>query len=574
MRMKILTGEQQQTLIRRLAILLLAGLLPLFAFADAPPEPEYDQQLLNVELKDLEPGDIAGGYLDAQFKPYKAEDVKRGGRIFWMKFTALKDFHPAATPVILLRKGRDIDVHVYAVNNQHAIEMKSAIAVSQFGAVHQLVYVAPDGITAGQSWIIKVERPVNEPDGIKLQNYTLQAALARNDAHAQIIDLAFGALMALTLSVTLIWLVLKDRMLIHYSLLIFTQALYIAYFSGQAFDWPLFKYAGPLDAYTWNVPIALSGAFACLFVRDITDMRHFAPAAHRIFGWMSWSFVVLAIANVVQNFGLAVFITNLGNVIFLGTAIFTVVMAFMAWRRGSRAAGFFMIAWTLLEVFTIATTVSLLTTDMAHSELMLYYGLPTSMVAAAILMGLGVADRMREQRRALSDAERRAQTDPLTGVLNRRSFLERLEAACSRAQARDLPISLLFIDLDHFKQINDTFGHLAGDACLKAIIAPINSELRQSDVIGRYGGEEFVVLLSSADAQAAHPIAERILKRISDLRIEGFGKPIKLTCSIGVATSDTLGEWGERLIAHADTAVYAAKLSGRNRVQLAQSLAA
>ncbi len=218
-------------------------------------------------------------------------------------------------------------------------------------------------------------------------------------------------------------------------------------------------------------------------------------------------------------------------------------MAFLAWRRGSRAAGFFMIAWTLLEAFTIATTVSLLIAGGPRFEFMLYYGLPTSMVAAAILMGLGVADRMREQRRALSDAERRAQTDPLTGVLNRRSFLERLEAACARAQARDLPISLLFIDLDHFKQINDTFGHIAGDACLKAIIAPIHAELRQSDVIGRYGGEEFVVLLSSADASAAHPIAERILKRISEVRVEGFGKPIKLTCSIGVATSDTLGEW-------------------------------
>jgi len=197
-----------------------------------------------------------------------------------------------------------------------------------------------------------------------------------------------------------------------------------------------------------------------------------------------------------------------------------------------------------------------------------------SMVAAAILLALGVADRLRDQRRALSDAERRAQTDALTGVLNRQSLIERLDAACLRAQARGLPIALLFIDLDHFKEINDTYGHLAGDACLRAIIAPIQTELRQSDVIGRYGGEEFVVILSSADAAAAHPIAERILQRVADVQIEGFGKPIRLTCSIGVATSDTLGVWGEHLIAHADIAVYAAKKSGRNRVRLAEPLAA
>jgi diguanylate cyclase (GGDEF)-like protein len=196
------------------------------------------------------------------------------------------------------------------------------------------------------------------------------------------------------------------------------------------------------------------------------------------------------------------------------------------------------------------------------------------MVAAAVLIALGVADRLRDQRRALSEAERRAQTDPLTGVLNRRSLLERLDAACLRARARGLPIALLFIDLDHFKEINDSHGHAAGDACLRAIIGPIVSELRQSDDIGRYGGEEFVVILSSADAAAAEPIAERIRKRVADVRLDGFGESIRITCSIGLATSDTLGVWGEHLIARADAAVYDAKRSGRNRVQIAEPLAA
>jgi diguanylate cyclase (GGDEF)-like protein len=162
----------------------------------------------------------------------------------------------------------------------------------------------------------------------------------------------------------------------------------------------------------------------------------------------------------------------------------------------------------------------------------------------------------------------------LTGVLNRRSLVERLEAACIRARARNLPIALLFIDLDHFKDINDSYGHAAGDACLRAIVEPIQAELRQSDVIGRYGGEEFVVILSSADAAAAHPIAERILSRVAGIRIDGFRAPIQLTCSIGVASSDMLGVWDEQLIAQADAAVYAAKNAGRNRVQVALPLAA
>ena len=177
------------------------------------------------------------------------------------------------------------------------------------------------------------------------------------------------------------------------------------------------------------------------------------------------------------------------------------------------------------------------------------------------------------QSLALTDAERRAQTDPLTGVLNRRSLIEHLDAACMRAKVRGPPLSVLFIDLDHFKQINDSCGHAAGDACLAAIIPPIQAELRQSDVIGRYGGEEFVVILSGADAAAARPIAERICRRVAEVSIEGFGAPINLTCSIGVAASDMVHVWGQHLLAHADTAQYAAKRSGRNCVQLATALA-
>ena len=261
-------------------------------------------------------------------------------------------------------------------------------------------------------------------------------------------------------------------------------------------------------------------------------------------------------------------ITAAGNLIFLGTAAYTLVVSFLAWLRGSRPAGWFLIAWGLLEVMTIWTAAKSI---VGAAEPLLLYGLPLSMVAASILVALGIADRMREQRVALSDAERRAQTDPLTGVFNRRSLIERLHAACDRAQTRGLPVALLFIDLDHFKSINDTRGHLAGDACLRAVIGPIQKELRMSDVIGRYGGEEFVVILSSADAHAAQTIAQRIRERVEGLEIEGFGAPIRFTCSIGVAASDSLNVWGEELVASADAAVYVAKGAGRNQVHVAMA---
>jgi diguanylate cyclase (GGDEF)-like protein len=295
---------------------------------------------------------------------------------------------------------------------------------------------------------------------------------------------------------------------------------------------------------------------------------------YQAFGSLAVAFAVLAFANVLRVYPpFAPLVAAAGNLMFLGSAVFTLVVSYLAWRSGNRAAGWFLIAWALLCTFQILTALRLLYARADDAQGLLYYGLAPSLVAAAVLIALGTSDRVRQQTLALTDAERRARTDPLTGVLNRRSLIERLDAACMRAKARGHPVSVLFIDLDHFKQINDSFGHAAGDACLAAIIPPIQAELRQSDVIGRYGGEEFVVILTGADAAAAHPIAERICRRVADVHIEGFGSVIHLTCSIGVAASDTLGVWGQHLIAHADTAQYAAKRSGRNQVQLAAALA-
>jgi diguanylate cyclase (GGDEF)-like protein len=393
--------------------------------------------------------------------------------------------------------------------------------------------------------------------------------LRRSGRHAGVIALTFGALMAMASAALLIWFVLSDKLLLLYATLFSLQALYMGFLSGQAFDWPVLSYTLPFMAYTWNVSAALSGAAACLFVREIAELQRFSPRVYSVFGGLAWVFVLLAFANVGQEIGIGPLVAAVGNLVFVGTALFTLIVAFLAWRRDSRSAGWFLIAWGLLEAFTIATALRLLFTDVEDAAVLLYYGLPLSMVAAAVLIALGVADRLRDQRLALFEAERKAQIDPLTGVLNRRSLMERLETACLRARARGLPIALLFIDLDHFKEINDSHGHQAGDACLKAIIGPIQAELRQSDVIGRYGGEEFVVILSSADAAAAEPIAERIRSRVADVSIEGYGAPIRLTCSIGVATSDMLGVWGEHLIARADEAVYVAKRAGRNRVEVA-----
>jgi diguanylate cyclase (GGDEF)-like protein len=530
--------------------------------------------LLEPEVGDPPPEAIATGEQDRYFVAYTVRDSHLMTGAHWFHLAQPPPVPEGESEVVLARSGLDQQVELWGRKAGNLVRLPLTGTIPKFGGAEEKEFALPAGLDAAPLYarVIRLGRAVTD---LQFSASTLRYLLKGASAHAWIIDMAFGALVAMGLSALLIRLVLKDQIYPLYGCVFLLQALYLAYFSGQGFTWPLLSWARPFANYAYNVPVALSAAVAALFVREFANLKIFSPRIYSAFGWLAVAFGVLTVSNVLRVFGFGVVIARIGDLMFVGSAILTLVVAFLAWRRGgNRAAGWFLIAWSLLCIFQIATAVRLLYTRADSAEGIVYYGLAPSMVAAAVLIALGVSDHVRQQSLALTDAERRAQTDPLTGVLNRRSLIERLDSACLRAEARKLPISVLFLDLDHFKQINDSYGHAAGDACLAGIIPPIQSELRQSDVIGRYGGEEFVVILYGADAAAARPIAERICRRVADIRIEGFGGPIELTCSIGVAASDTLRVWGQHLIAHADTAVYAAKRSGRNQVQLAAALPA
>lgn len=162
-----------------------------------------------------------------------------------------------------------------------------------------------------------------------------------------------------------------------------------------------------------------------------------------------------------------------------------------------------------------------------------------------------------------------ATTDPLTGALNRRSFMERgLEVMrdCRREQGA---LGALMIDADHFKRINDTFQHAGGDAVLQALTQTLKREVRGGDLVGRLGGEEFAVLLPRTGLAAAEQTAERVRLAISAMRVEREGATIPVTVSIGL-TVLAQGDAGiDALLARADQALYSAKRNGRNRVEVA-----
>lgn len=164
---------------------------------------------------------------------------------------------------------------------------------------------------------------------------------------------------------------------------------------------------------------------------------------------------------------------------------------------------------------------------------------------------------------AAADARILAETDQLTGIANRRRVSQALELEIDRAERTGQPLAIALFDLDHFKQVNDRFGHAVGDCVLKRVAADASRELRHDDILGRFGGEEFVILFPAAGSDVALKVAERVRQRI-----ESSSSEPSVTISIGVAEL-TLGETDESLLRRADVALYLAKNSGRNTLRLA-----
>jgi diguanylate cyclase (GGDEF)-like protein len=186
-----------------------------------------------------------------------------------------------------------------------------------------------------------------------------------------------------------------------------------------------------------------------------------------------------------------------------------------------------------------------------------------------VLLALALPPVIVLQRSLLHQQLRTAaQTDAKTGLLNAAAWQREADARIRQAQRAGLPVALLLADIDHFKRVNDTYGHLAGDEMLARTAAALARHVRAGDVTGRFGGEEFVVLLPGADDREACSVAERLRERVSAITVPAPGAQVTVTVSIGVAALGAHGSELSGLLAAADAAVYRAKESGRDQVCL------
>ncbi|GAB6194800.1 hypothetical protein PAGU2595_000990 [Lysobacter xanthus] len=352
---------------------------------------------------------------------------------------------------------------------------------------------------------------------------------------------------------------LRDPAFNWYAAYVVSYAVIQATQSGYVVE-PLGWTAMAATLPTWGRAVTtLSVIAAVLFLDRFATLQRRLPRLRRVLhGYCGLMLLLVAAGYLPGLHAAARALVNpmliLGAPLVLGTA------AAAAWR-GSRSALLFLFGWLPLLGVTVIGSLQLygIAADWTWSDDAAF----AAGAFEAIVLSLGLAERAASVRRQRDVARVLADTDPLTGVLNRRAVRDELAARLQGDEA----LSVLYLDLDHFKRVNDRLGHEGGDRVLRLFVDVLRRVLRDRDVVGRYGGEEFVVGLAAAGPEEAQAVAERIRSSLR-ARAAVVEADLVLTVSIGVATRRR-GESLDDLLRRADAALYTAKDSGRDRVQAA-----
>ena len=303
--------------------------------------------------------------------------------------------------------------------------------------------------------------------------------------------------------------------------------------------------------FTWMDAAALAISLALLLPFLLSYQRVFHGVTIRSF------FLILPLLYVAARFSVRVTAANV--------AVMAMLLLYVV-RNGQEPFG----AVPILETVTSAQ-------ELIFAMSAMSLGIATLLAqhrANARELEARVAERTAELTRANEELQRMAVTDPLTGVSNRRALIARLQAEIARAQRYGHPLGLIMADIDHFKQVNDRYGHDTGDIVLRHMAQTCSELLRVSDVIARYGGEEFVILVPETGEADALELAERLRAALAASPVQVGEDAIRITASFGVAMLGAGDRDGDSLFHRADQAMYAAKQAGRNRVMLALPAAA
>lgn len=373
--------------------------------------------------------------------------------------------------------------------------------------------------------------------------------------------IVYGFLLALMAYNAILFASLRSSRYLYYALyLAMFVAMNVAYTGhGFAWFWP--------DSTTWQqwsnpVLMFLYGVSGLLFAIRFLDLQVVFPRVRKaVIGFCVIFGILLAAAILLGNQEYALLAA------FIFAFLFSIVMlalGVISVRAGQKPAKYFLIAALTAMVGALLTTLSVW--GFIPHNVWTFRAVEIGMLFDATLLALALAYQLRMGQEERLRAERLAQMDPLTGLNNRRAFYDKTGALWSHAIRHGHPTSVMLLDIDLFKQVNDAYGHAHGDEVLKATAAILRQSIRLGDVLARWGGEEFIVFLPETDRDEATKLAERLRTAIAGMRVPNEAGASAVTASFGIAQRTPPQLTLDALIACADDCLYQSKQQGRNRV--------
>lgn len=594
-----------------LRLLLLCGLLPwLAAAAVAAPILDLTAGQTRAPLAavttyavDAKGEADAAAMFDAadagRFAPVPADNATFGfvDGAYWFHARVANTNHTDMRWLLVLEYALLDDVDLYVRHADGAIDHFQSGDQHPF-AQRSVSYRHPNfwlQITPGRplDLLLRVQTKSSMQVPLTLYTPTAFIELARD---AQLgMGIYYGILLALLFYNLILFVTLRDRSHFLYSMHVLGFGLVLFCLNGFAFE-----YFWPNSTWLANAAVPLSMAFAMLamhlFARDFLELPRRAPLANRLLLTLAGFHAFMLAASPFLDYRTAVLIGT--AMVFPGVSA-VIGVAIAAARRGFRPALLFLAAWAMLLAGTLVY--AMVSFGFVPKTFATEYGMQIGSAAEMIFLSFALAyrwaalraeneriareaneqleQRVAERTEALSNAlqqlgeahtrlREHSLRDGLTGVFNRRHFDQSFAPLLSDCIIDVKPFSVLITDIDHFKRVNDEYGHLTGDDCLRCIASTLQHCAGEAAIVARFGGEEFVVLMPGADELTARRTAETIRQRVAAqvFALDG-GRDLHLTVSIGIATArgDT-AITADALLRRADDALYEAKRSGRNRV--------
>lgn len=483
----------------------------------------------------------------------------------WWRIETHRNFMPSSRPMIYLNTVTLTHSEVWLPNSKQPIELSQLQPQTSLDFSPRMQVVAlKNGLRTGQSIYWRVKTGEFTPLPVSIQSeQSLRAYDLRQTRLQSTIE---GIILAIVLAGLVLSIMLRETTFLILAVGIFLSLLFILTNNGDIFHVPLLA--------KWDEQFALQRIFglaACVvttyFAYIFLDMPRYTLRIAMLQKSCIAIFIVLFITSFLPIIRDSSLIPKIANTVIIITVFTALSSSIILIKRGNRFGKLFLISWTPLFAFAIWRIYEI-SFKLPPSEYVTIL-FPASYAMAGILLYSGLGERMLNYKRERDASDRMARMDALTDIYNRRALDERLRLAAASTKKNNQSLALLFADIDHFKHINDTYGHAVGDEVLKTVAKRISGVLRFGDVFGRYGGEEFVIGLPDAELEQAKQLAERIRKSISDDLITCNEHKISITISIGIAVMSSGPDGVDLALQQADKALYYCKQNGRNCVAAA-----